>query len=357
MLRSKIEKVNLTNYRCFDTKKIEFTEGINVLIGDNATGKTSIVEAVGYLGIGKSFKNTSDNSVIKKENKYFSIVGELEKENKKEKVVIYVDEKGKKININNQNINKLSEFIGKTCLVSFSPDDLSIIKGSPKERRKFLDSCLCQLYSDYLDNLSNYNKIIKCRNEILKKAETEGINYIYLDVLDEKISYYGKLIVDKREKFIIELNLLAQNKLNTLSKRKDTLTISYSPKTCVNNYEKEVKNRREHDIYLKTTTTGPQRDDFLVELNNKIAFETASQGQIRSIVIAMKLAFFEMISKSKEFVIIILDDVLSELDEDRQNSLFELIKECNQTFITSTSIKNISNDIIHRSNVINIGKE
>lgn len=352
-----IKSINISNFRRYFNEKIAFEPRINIIVGANASGKTSIVEAIGYTLIGKSFKNSKDKEVINDQCNYFSVISNVSNSNKEEKIVVYQDNEGKKVSKNGKQYSKISDFVGETGLISFSPDDLKIIKGSPVDRRKYLDSCICQLDNNYLIELANYNKLIKQRNEYLKTLTETTENLTFLDVIDEKIIEIGKQIVLKRNDFINSITQKANNLVNKLSNNVDSLEISYLFKVNYENYEKEFKNRRNHDIYMQTTTGGPHRDDLLITINNKNATECASQGQIRSAVIALKMSFYELFKELNKPALIIMDDVLSELDENRQNEVLKMLDNENQIFITCTNINLLNQEIIDKSNVIHIGKE
>ena len=203
-----VKSIKINNFRCYDYKQIDFNSSINVLVGDNGVGKTSIVEAIGYLAIGKSFRNARDIEALKQNSSYFSLVFEVDSDDNTDKIVVYFDDKGKKISKNSKMYSKMSDFFAEIGLVSFSPDDIRIIKGSPADRRRYINLCLCQIDKDYLVSLNNYNKLLKERNELLKKWDNSENQTMLLDVIDLKMKEYAIDIIKKREFFVIETNKL-----------------------------------------------------------------------------------------------------------------------------------------------------
>ena len=336
--------------------KYSFAPNINIFVGKNGTGKTSVIEALGYLFIGKSFKKAKDPDCLKAGATYFSIVGECFLDEKPEKIILYYDKNGKKITINNKKESKISLFASKKALVSFSPEDLGIIKGSPSDRRRFLDVSLIQIDEKYADTLNKYNKIIKERNEYLKTVDNKDVDFDFLDVLDKQIIETGKQIVKKREEFVMYLCRYINMSMQTISKNKDTISIRYIPKVSVENFECEFLKRRKYDVYLQTTTLGPHRDD-LEFLINSISGECASQGQIRCAVLSLIISYYKYLKSISKPLIVAMDDVLSELDEERKNDFFRLIDNEDQIFITCTDLNSVSNEIVEKSNVIYVGKE
>lgn len=351
-----VKTIKMTDFRCFRSKTIRFESGINVLIGDNAAGKTSIAEAVSYIANGKSFKNAKDSDVIQKDCEYFSIVATCGS-SREEKRVVYCDSKGKKISKDETIYKKISDYYKETGVVTFSPDDLEIVKGSPALRRRLIDSCICQTDSAYYESLVLYNKLLKQRNEFLKSYVDNDQNNIFLDIIDGKLVEIGVNIINRRAEFIEKLSISAKNILNLISDSKEDLSLVYNPKVIANNYTKEMSNRRKRDMFMQTTTCGPHRDDVEITINGEKVSAIGSQGQIRSVVIAIKLGFYNILKEDKDDIIVILDDVLSELDALRQNQMMKLINTGSQMFITCTSLDSISDEIVKLSNIINVRKE
>lgn len=351
-----LKNIKLINFRCFDSVKFSFSPNINVFVGENATGKTSIVEGISYLFLGKSMKKAKDLDALKRNEQYFSVVGEISSE-KEEKIVVSFQENKKKIINNNKPYEKIGDLVVEKALISFVPDDLFIIKGAPAERRRFLDICISQIDKDYLNILMHYKKILKVRNDFIKDNKEKQINYEYLDVLDAVLIKDAKEIIKKRQIFVKNIKENVEKLGSDLSEGKDIIKIHYQGCSDVDCFDEKFKKSLENDLKYETTTFGPHRDDLLIYINKQKASDFSSQGQIRSAVLAMKLGFATYLREIDKDFVVILDDVLSELDENRQNKVFKLIKNKNQTFITCTNLKTISNEILKDSNVIKVGKD
>lgn len=347
-----IKNVKINNFRCYLTKEVEFSPHSNIIIGKNASGKTSLVEAVCYLCLGKSFKSAKDVELIKINKDYFNIIGNIiENEEKNNRIVIGYDTKSKKINYNGKVMPSISDYVGKYKVITFSPDDLELIKGTPTVRRRFLDINICQIDSKYLKLLMEYKNLLKRRNEILK---LDNIDYRYLDILSGEIIERSKYIINKRRKFVQMLNEYIRMKSKFLTNDQEIVELEYFPNVIEEEIENKFKNELKIDILTKTTNNGPHRDDLNIYINQQKASIFASQGQIRTAVLAIKLGIADSFKNVNESMIIILDDVLSELDINRQIKLLESIKNGNQVFITTTDIKNIPSNIIEDSKIENI---
>ena len=347
-----IKNVKINNFRCYLTKEVEFSPNSNIIIGKNASGKTSLVEAVCYLCLGKSFKNAKDVELIKINKDYFNIIGNIiENEEKNNRIVIGYDTKTKKINYNGKVMSSISDYVGKYKVITFSPDDLELIKGTPTVRRRFIDINLCQIDSKYLKLLMEYKHLLKRRNEILK---LENIDSKYLDILSGEIIERAKYIINKRRKIVEMLNEYIEKKSKFLTNDQEIVELEYFPNVTEEEIKNKFKNDLKIDILTKTTNNGPHRDDLNIYINRQKASIFASQGQIRTAVLAIKLGIADSFRSNNESMIIILDDVLSELDINRQIKLLESIKNGNQVFITTTDIKNIPSNIIKDSKIENI---
>lgn len=351
-----IKSVKLNNFRCFKSKNITLKPNINILIGNNGCGKTSVVEAISYLCLGKSFKSAKDKDVLNVEGDYFNIISEIVSENEENKVVISYDGVNKRVKIGETLCKTLSEYVGKYKLISFSPDDLSIIKGGPSNRRRFIDLFISQCDNRYLKLLVEYKRILKSRNEFLKNIKNQQYDKILFDVLTENIIKYGKLIIDVREKYIKVLNTYVKEISSKLSNGKEIVEIEYIPNSNSVLYESNMKKSMNYDVMTKITNYGPQKDNLSVSLNGKEANIYASQGQSRLAVLSMKIAIYEVFSKIDNNIIMILDDVFSELDINRQKYLLEYINKTGQVFITTTDLYKLPEKLINDSNIIEIGE-
>lgn len=347
----RIINLSLTDYRCYSQYLVSFGDKVNVIVGGNAVGKTSLVEAIYCLGLGKSFKTRNDKELIRHNSLFCIIKGTFEPNG--DEVSLVVTENGKKLKKNSIEYKQLSEHLGFFNVVMFTPEDLDLIKGGPNQRRSFLDINLAQFNKVYLDNLISYKKLLKQRNEVLKDLKAK-YDLAYLEAITESLIAKAIKIVEIRNQFLNDLMPLANKNLGILSNGEETLEIVYKPSCNVDKMWKTFKDRQDYDILIETTTVGPHRDDFQVLINGDLVNLYGSQGQQRSASLAIKLGFAEMLNKITNSVIIILDDVFSELDDNRQNKIFDLVKNYNQIFITTTSIDSINDDILNDCKIIEL---
>lgn len=348
-----IKNIKFNNFRCLKSEKFDFKPNINILIGNNGCGKTSVVEGISYLCLGKSFRGAKDKEVLSFNTDYFNIISTIS-EFCDERVIISYDKTQKKIKKEEYIYKTLSEYVGMYKLISFSPDDLYIIKGTPSNRRSFLDTFLSQYDSNYLKNLSEYKKVLKIRNEFLKKIENDHYDKVLLDVIDERMVDAGNSVINLRKKYINELNKHLNNVSKKLLKENDVVSISYSSDLLDKDFGQVIKNNRKIDILSKTTTQGPQRDDMNISFNGDDASAFSSQGQIRMAVLGLKLATYEMFMEINDNIIVILDDVFSELDSNRQEFLMKYIEKVGQVFITTTDIDKLPIKLIEKSNIVKV---
>ncbi len=353
-----IQKLEIKQFRCYKRADFSFSPFKNIIYGDNATGKTSLVEAIYYLGIGKTFKNTKDVDLITKGTEFMSLKGQIidDSLNEANNIVLSFDGKTKMITKNNKNYPSLSEYLGYFNIVVFSPDDLDLIKGSPNERRRFLDINIGQIDKTYLNALMKLKKIVKERNEYLKTHEN-SINTELLDVYDEAIIEKSLIIIKIRQEFITKLNQLV-NKINQdLSSNNEMLEMVYQANCSLDNIHLKARERRQNDLNLKQTTWGPTRDDLSFLINKENANIFASQGQIKTATLSLKLALAELFLQKNSNMIVILDDVFSELDIKRQKKLLSFLDLNIQTFITTTTIDHIDKELLKNSKLIQIRGE
>ena len=237
-----VKNIKFNNFRCFSSKTFVFDSEINILTGNNGCGKTSIVEGISYLCLGKSFRGAKDRDVLKLNSDYFNIISEIDDQNNIEKVVISYDGVNKRVKYGEIICKTLSEYVGKYKLVSFSPDDLDVVKGSPAIRRRFIDLFISQCDNNYLKVLVEYKKVLKMRNEFLKNINNQQYDKILFDVINENIIKYGKIIIDTRAKYINLLNVYVKNISKELSNNKEEVDIVYNPNVNINYYEKTLIN-------------------------------------------------------------------------------------------------------------------
>lgn len=347
-----IKSLELSDYRNYDSLSINLDRGTNILYGDNAQGKTNILEAIYLSATTKSHKLSKDKEIIKFGNQEAHIRTILEKDDIETRVDMHLrSSKSKGIAIDGVKIKKAAELLGLLKIVLFSPEDLSIIKNGPAERRRFIDVELCQLDSFYLYNLNNYNKIVNQRNNLLKNLYSTPELKDTLSIWDTQLLSYGSKIIERRKQFIEQLNEIISEIHSNLSGNKEKLRIVYEPNVDIDNYEKELSYTHDKDIKLKQTTVGPHRDDIsfnvISESTNGIEIDIrkyGSQGQQRTAALSLKLSEIELVKKiTKDTPVLLLDDVLSELDSNRQNYLLNSIGDI-QTIITCTGLDEFVNN-------------
>lgn len=340
-----IKSLELANFRNYEELNISFDKGTNILYGDNAQGKTNILEAIYVSATTKSHKGSKDKEIINFNKEEAHIRTYLEKENVETRVDMHLRKnKSKGIAIDGQKIKKAADLMGLLNVVFFSPEDLSIIKDGPAERRRFADMELCQLDSFYLYNLNHYNKIIGQRNKLLKDMYFQPELKETLNIWDSQLVSFGSKIIERREQFVKQLGDIIFDIHKKLSGGKEELVIAYEPDVSIEDFEKQMKYNQDKDIRLKQTTTGPHRDDFSFVVNGVDIRKYGSQGQQRTAALSLKLSEIELVKKiSKDTPVLLLDDVLSELDSNRQNYLLNSIGNI-QTIITCTGIDEFINN-------------
>lgn len=340
-----IRSIELTNFRNYESLSLKFDKGTNILYGDNAQGKTNILEAIYLSSITKSHKGSKDEDIIRFGENEAHLRTYIEKENDVYKVDMHLRKKGSKvIAVNGEKLKKAAGILGLLNVVFFSPEDLSIIKNGPSERRRFIDMELCQLDSFYLYNLNNYNKIVNQRNKLLKDIYTNYSLKDTLDIWDSQLISYGSKIIERRKSFVSQLNEIIYDIHKKLTGGKEEIFIKYEPNTSIEDLEKKLKESQEKDIKLKMTTVGPHRDDICISINGTDIRKFGSQGQQRTAALSLKLSEIELVKKiTKDTPVLLLDDVLSELDSKRHKYLLESIGNI-QTIITCTGLDDFIND-------------
>lgn len=340
-----IKSLELENFRNYDSLQLFFDEGTNILYGDNAQGKTNVLEAIYISSTTKSHKGSKDKEIINFSKEEAHIRTFLSKGDMDYRVDMHLRKsKSKGIAVNGQRLKKAAELLGLLNVVFFSPEDLSIIKNGPSVRRSFVDMELCQLDKYYLYNLNQYNKIINQRNKLLKDFYYSSDLKDTITVWDSQLITYGKQIIERRFQFVDQLNEIIVKIHNNLSGQKENLKIIYEPDVTGDNFEKELSLGMERDMKLKFTGTGPHRDDFAFIINDIDIRKYGSQGQQRTAALSLKLAEIELVKQiTKDNPILLLDDVLSELDSNRQNYLLNSIGNI-QTIITCTGLDEFVNN-------------
>lgn len=344
-----INKIHLKNIRIYDDITLNINNNLVILVGPNACGKTTILESIYLISKAKSHKTNNIEDIIK-ENNDFGVI-EIN-DNKKYKMIISLS--GKQLLINNVVYKKISDFIGNIKTIMFSPFDLNLVYGTKSERRQFLNTELSIINKNYIYEISKYNKILKERNEILKNYNEK--NKTILDIITLELIETGKKIYKYREDFINNINNNIKKIHNDLYG--ENLYIKYVPSVKYEDFDTIYKERIEYDIFTKSTSKGIHRDDFMFIINDNNAISYSSQGQVRSIVLSLKISlFYYMRELFGNNIILLLDDVFSELDNDRILSLVKFLINENQTFITTTSIDLIPNALKNKAQIIYLKKE
>lgn len=339
-----IESVQLKNFRNYQSLELEFDQGTNILYGDNAQGKTNVLESVYLCGTTKSHKGSKDREMIHFDEEESHIRMVVHKDFITYRIDMHLKKnKSKGVAINGIPIKKARELFGIVNLVFFSPEDLNIIKNGPGERRRFLDLELCQLDKIYLSELTNYNHVLNQRNKLLKDIMYQPYLEDTMEIWDRQLLDYGKRIIEKREKFILELNEIIREIHGNLTGNIETLELIYEPSVNVGEFEEVLARNKERDLKMKLTSAGPHRDDFCVKANGIDIRKFGSQGQQRTAALSLKLSEIYLVKKViKDTPILLLDDVLSELDSNRQTYLLESIHDI-QTLITCTGLDDFIN--------------
>ena len=339
-----VKKLKLINYRNYENLEIDLGKHVNVFMGDNAQGKTNILEAIYYCGFAKSHRTSKDKELINWNGDISFISVDVARNRLDKKIDINILKDGKKvIRVNSIKINKIGELFGTFNVVMFSPEDLKIIKDSPGVRRKFIDMELCQLDSKYYYNLVQYNKVMNERNIVLKN---KNLDLNMLDIYDLQLAKFGSYIIEKRLAYLESLNKYSEDIHKDITSGKEIIEFKYnSTVKNLNNIQDEfyktlIKNRK-RDVDKGITSHGPHRDDFFVYINNVDTKSFGSQGQQRTAVLTMKFASLRIIKEiTGEYPVLLLDDVLSELDFNRKRYILKSINDI-QTIITCTGIEDL----------------
>ena len=360
-----LKNLQLTNFRNYKDCSIDFDSMKTLVVGENAQGKTNILESVYYLSHNDSYRIQKDNELILWEESFCKIKGDVTKYDMDLSLEIIINPPSRKIlKVNDIKKTKSSDFLGNIVSVNFCVDDLLLIRGVPQDRRKWIDSSISSIYPAYKDRLEKYNKIRNHRNNILKdnKLNPQSSLIKTLDAFDEQLVITGSNIVYLRLKYLKELYSIAKEKHKIIAE-KESLSIVYQSSVFEDvdisryedfkiediskNFEEKIADRRQEEIIRAQTLVGPHRDDIKFFINDFDAFSFASQGQQRTIVLSLKLSELDIIKeKIDEKPILLLDDVLAELDKTRQNFLLKSIDSDIQTIITSVDILSFEKEFL-----------
>ena len=331
-----ITSLKLQNFRNYSELDVNFNENINIIYGDNAQGKTNILEAVFISSIGKSFRTKKDRELIKFNENFSIIEVNFAKSDRKGNVKVEISDK-KNIYINGVKIKKLSELLGIINIVIFTPDDINILKNGPSERRRFLDMFIGQLRPNYIYCLNLYLKALEQRNNYLKQIKLENKSQDFLDIWDEKLSDYAEKVFKYRCEFVSKLKEKIKNVHHVITENNEEIDISYvSDYSNKEDFLKKLKENRKLDILKGYTTKGVHRDDFNMFINGDLVNVYGSQGQHRTAILSLKMSELKVVyDEIGEYPILLLDDFMSELDEKRRINFLKNIKDT-QVLITCT---------------------
>jgi DNA replication and repair protein RecF len=348
-----LHSMSLRNYRNYKSIELNTEQPLNVFIGQNAQGKTNLLEAIFMLSLTKSHRTSRDKEMIQWNEAHATLTASIQRKYGDCHLQLDLTEHGKKARINGLEQRKLSEYIGTLNVVLFAPEDLSIVKGSPVIRRRFLDMEIAQVYPSYLYALGQYNKILFQRNNFLRSGDAlKAVNEGLLAVWNEQLATFGSKIMKRRQNFMQKLQVWAQSIHHEITHGAEKLVVTYVPSIESDHQEDEtvlferfmikLSHVREQELRRGTTLVGPHRDDLLLTINDKDVYHYGSQGQQRTTALSLKLAEIELMNEETgEYPVLLLDDVLSELDRNRQSQLIETFRSKVQTFITTTSLEGI----------------
>lgn len=359
-----LKKIELTNFRNYEKLSTRFYKGVNIIYGDNAQGKTNLLESIYVLGLTKSHRSFIDNNLIRKEAEFLSIKGIVSRGVIDNKLEITIDNHNKYFKIDDTSIKKVSDYISQMNIIIFYPDDLEILKGSPQLRRKYLNVELSQLYNSYYIVSNDYHKLLKIRNDYLKKmSKGHKVDQNYFDIVTSYLIDKAIILYQMRYKYIEKINTYCESIYKDIMGI-DGFHIKYVPNVEMEDIKdlqlkeklmSQFEEKLEYDKKLSMTTLGPHKDDIEFLVNDKNLKLYGSQGQQRIAVLALKLAEIPIFKKYKDTTpILLLDDVFSELSDDKKNNLMKYISKDIQTIITTTELTNLDSKLVKHSKLFKI---
>lgn len=362
----KLTELNLHHFRNYNEAQVEFSPQINVLIGENAQGKTNLLESIYVLAMTRSHRTNNDRELIEFGKDAAQIRGTVQRELGSLKLELDIGKHGKKAKANHLEKARLSEYLGQLNVILFAPEDLALVKGAPTVRRRFIDMEFGQVSPKYLHDLTQYRDILKQRNRYLKQLQShEAQDQLYLEVLSEQLAAVGGAIISQRVKFLSELEGYAQELHQSITQGRENLTFEYSSavKDASTLTEVELsealmdlyRQNQSKEIFQGTTLYGPHRDDVRFLINHKNVQTYGSQGQQRTTALSVKLAEIDLMkNQTGEYPILLLDDVLSELDGARQTHLLKTIQDKVQTFLTTPGLSDVARNLIKEPRIFHI---
>lgn len=336
-----VKSLTLKNFRNHSYLTYDFSNGLNLITGPNAAGKTNIVEAIHYLSLARSFRGCDDEDLIYKGKDKAEILATIQEGELYRKIRVVITKDGRKVFLNNKPILKLSELAKTTNVIIFEPKDVMLFRGSPKVRREFLDVNLSKKSTPYFDYMSRYEKVLKERNELLKQ---DKIDPILLETTTEMLVKLSGPIVSYREMYLKDINDILIKLTRAFTGESARVEVIYKPFVTYdanfeNTAKEAFKRALENDLHRKATSIGVHREDFSIALNGRDIATFGSQGENRMVALALKLAPYFLIEDRDKRPIVVLDDVMSELDQSHRLKLITFLKKLEQVFITATRIE------------------
>lgn len=350
-----LNDLQLRNFRNYQDLSLTFDKNITIFLGENAQGKTNVLESIYVLAMTRSHRTNNEQELIAFDSDQAYLKGTLQKRNNQVPLEITLTKKGRKTKVNHIEQKKLSSYVGQMNVILFAPEDLSLVKGSPQVRRKFLDMEIGQIDPIYLYDLVQYQGVLKQRNQYLKQTAGEKkVDPVYLEILDEQLVSFGAKVLFARQRFVNRLEHWANALHQKISQNKETLTLHYVSSVSFEEtaevatiqaaFLEKLKQSRDKERFRMSTQVGPHRDDLSFAINGKEVQTYGSQGQQRTTALSVKLAEIDLMkAETGEYPILLLDDVMSELDDSRQLHLLETIEDKVQTFLTTTTLEHVKN--------------
>ena len=361
-----LEDLELKGFRNYQEANLQFSPGVNVFLGANAQGKTNLLESIYFLGLARSHRTAKDKELIKWDEAFTRVKGLVRTSHNSYPLEISVSKTGKQAKMNHLDQNKLSHYIGNLNIILFAPEDLDLVKGPPATRRRFIDIELGQMNPIYLHQVVEYQRILKQRNQYLKLSnQPKKFDQLYLEILTDQLAQAGSQVIYDRKQFSKDLEALAQPIQANISQSKEELKIKYETSVQDDNLsQKESIYSNLLDLYdqnqdkefrRQTTVVGPHRDDLAFYVNGHNVQTYGSQGQQRTTSLSVKLAEIDLMKdKTSEYPVLLLDDVLSELDDNRQTHLLKTIENKVQVFLTTTSLEGVKIELLNQPQIYSV---
>ncbi|GKT04328.1 DNA replication/repair protein RecF [Furfurilactobacillus sp. WILCCON 0119] len=361
-----LESLHLKNFRNYDELDVNFNQGVNVLLGENAQGKTNLLEAIYVLALTRSHRTANDRDLINWQANEALVSGRIHKATTTTPLELTFSKKGKKAKVNHLEQARLSAYVGNLNVILFAPEDLELVKGSPSVRRHFIDQEFGQMSPKYLYNAGQYRMVLRQRNNYLRQLQRkQAKDLVYLGVLSDQLAAFGAELVAARLDFLDQLADWAKAVHEVISQEREQLAFDYvsqikatrdaSVDELYHVYQEQYEKQQRKEIEQGTTLLGPHRDDLQFLVNGKNVQTFGSQGQQRTTALSVKLAEIDLMKAiTGEYPVLLLDDVLSELDDARQTHLLRSIQDKVQTFLTTTSLSGIAQKLINPPTVFDI---